>query len=313
MEAATTWVHAEGNHVAVNTANSTRKLLVSCLLLIVLSSVLFAQNTAAKRICLWEVADGGAKIHLLGSLHLMKADDYPLDGRFEEAFDGAEAVAFETDIGSLGTEEMQRYMLSRAVYTDGLTLQSELSEPALADLSDFLSRLGIPIEEVNGIRPWYLGLMFTALQMIQLGYDPTLGIDQHYYARSREAKKTVLELESAQFQIDLLASLADFDPELYLQQAMDDFNQVNEQLDQITAVWKAGDLDGMDILIHGVRAYPSLYEALIAERNRSWLTKIEGYLADGGNVLVIVGAGHLPGEDGLIHLLRGKGYRVSQY
>ena len=94
---------------------------------------------------------------------------------------------------------------------------------------------------------------------------------------------------------------------------MDDFNQVNEQLDQITAVWKAGDLDGMDILIHGVRAYPSLYEALIAERNRSWLTKIEGYLADGGNVLVIVGAGHLPGEDGLIHLLRGKGYRVSQY
>jgi len=292
------------------------KALWFSFLLLFFPYLLFSQEAAAvgERICLWEAAsETGGSIHLLGSLHLMKEEDYPLDSRFEEVFNRVDTVVFETDIDGAGSPEFQSYMLSKAFYPDQKSLETELSETAYAALEEFLSQQGIPIQSVSSFKPWFLGLTLTTLQMIQLGYNPALGIDQYFYARAKEENKSIMELESPKYQIDLMGYLADIDQESYIQQIIDDYDQLDSQMEQIVAAWKTGDLGKMDILNDSLREYPLLYEALLADRNHNWLARMEGYLEEDRKLLVIVGAGHMPGKDGLISLLEEKGYRVSQY
>lgn len=278
--------------------------------------LLFSQETDASeaRICLWKASsrDGGS-IHLLGSLHLLKEEDYPLDPRFEEVFRRVDTIVFETDITASVSPEFQGYMLSKAFYPEESSLKTELSEAVYAALAEFLSQIGIPIQSVNSFKPWFLGLSITTLQMIQLGYNPALGIDQYFHGKAMEEQKTVLGLESPESQIDLLASLADIDQESYIRQVIDDYDNLNAQLEQIVSAWKTGDLGEMDSLNDSLREYPTLYETLLVERNHAWLRVMEDYRKEKGDLLVIVGAGHMPGKDGLIALLKERGYRVSQY
>jgi uncharacterized protein YbaP (TraB family) len=262
---------------------------------------------------MWKVSSGNNSIHLLGSLHLLKEEDYPLDARINEVYNGVDTLVFETDIAAASSPEFQTYMLSHAIYSEDKSLKKELSEPVYAELESFLSQIGIPVDTVNIFKPWFIGLTITTLQMIQLGYDPALGIDQHLYNKASEESKNTIGLETAEYQIDLLAALADIDQESFLRQIIESYEQTSSELAEIVTAWKTGDIEKMDILNSSLREYPEIYDALLVQRNHSWLAAIEEYLAEGKNLLVIVGAGHMPGDDGLISLLRKKGYRVSQY
>ena len=286
------------------------------LIWILISFTAFSQNSVEvlKKICLWDVTAGNnSKIYLIGSLHLMKGDSYPLDSRFEDAFNSVDAVVFETEIDSMDTIKIQNYMLSKAIYADTRTLQTELSDSLYAKLADVLFQFGIPIQNFDIFQPWFIGLTITALQMVQLEYNPELGIDRYFFARAKEHNKETIGLESAEYQIDLLSSLSDVDQELFLQQTIDESDQLENQLGEITNAWEIGDIDKLDLLNEGLREYPVLYEKLIVERNNNWLKQIEGYIGENRNILVIVGAAHFPGNDGLIYLLKEKGYQVSQY
>jgi uncharacterized protein YbaP (TraB family) len=61
-----------------------------------------------------------------------------------------------------------------------------------------------------------------------------------------------------------------------------------------------------------MRAYPELQEKIVDERNRRWLPQIEKFLQRGEETLVVVGAAHLVGKNGVIELLRRRGYRLEQ-
>jgi hypothetical protein len=81
----------------------------------------------------------------------------------------------------------------------------------------------------------------------------------------------------------------------------------------IVKAWSAGDLKTLDsALLQGMREYPEVYQRVIVERNRAWLPKIRAYLKENENYLVIVGAGHLAGREGLVEALKAQGYTVEQ-
>jgi uncharacterized protein YbaP (TraB family) len=61
-----------------------------------------------------------------------------------------------------------------------------------------------------------------------------------------------------------------------------------------------------------MREYPQLYSKLILERNQRWLPQIEAMIKQGDNALIVVGAAHLVGKDGVIQLLKQRGYLVEQ-
>ena len=158
-------------------------------------------------------------------------------------------------------------------------------------------------------------MTLVSLEVIKLGLDPNLGIDKYFLSKA-EGKKKILELESLDYQIDLLSHLSDKDQELFLLYTLKDLNIMEQEVNKLTQAWTTGDTKGMEsILTRSVsgdkRLFP-IFEKLIYERNKKMVSKIEDFLKRKETYFVIVGAGHLVGNHGIIGILKGRGYLIDQ-
>jgi hypothetical protein len=94
---------------------------------------------------------------------------------------------------------------------------------------------------------------------------------------------------------------------------IDDMNQLSSYMDQMTADWRNGNLQGlMDVQLAELLEYRAVYDAILLERNLAWIPKIEAMLATPETETILVGVLHMVGEDGLLALLRQQGYTVTQ-
>jgi uncharacterized protein YbaP (TraB family) len=137
-----------------------------------------------------------------------------------------------------------------------------------------------------------------------------------YFFSKAEGKKRILELESLEEQLQFLSQLSDREQESLLLYELKSKNVLEKETNQLVQAWLAGDVRGMEsILNRGIRQDPqlsSVYEKMVDERNRKMALKIEEFLGAGKDYFVIVGAGHLVGDQGIPEILRRKGYSVEQ-
>jgi hypothetical protein len=118
-------------------------------------------------------------------------------------------------------------------------------------------------------------------------------------------------LETVDQQISLLTSMDASLGSDQILESIEELKQIEVMLGELLAVWRKGDEAKMEELyIKGLKLYPKLYQTLIVDRNNKWLRNIEGYLNGSGNTMLVVGAAHLVGADGLVNLLRKRGYKV---
>ncbi len=125
-----------------------------------------------------------------------------------------------------------------------------------------------------------------------------------------------MELESLEYQINLLSNLSEKEQELFLLYTLKDINILEQELDKLVKAWSAGDEKGIESIItkslkEDKRLVP-IYEKLVIERNKKMASKIEGYLKEKETYFVILGAGHLVGSQGIIELLKSMGFVVEQ-
>jgi len=89
--------------------------------------------------------------------------------------------------------------------------------------------------------------------------------------------------------------------------------QTEADIGDIVRAWRRGDADGLLRIVRDeFRDFPSLGRRLIDQRNQNWVPKIEEYLRSGHTYFVVVGAGHMGGPNGLLSLLRARGYTIEQ-
>ncbi|MFA6216696.1 MAG: TraB/GumN family protein [Candidatus Omnitrophota bacterium] len=262
---------------------------------------------------LWEVRAGQTVVYILGSIHIFKNELYPLDPRIEEAFNNADTLVVEADINqaSLLTNVS---VLEKAVYQEGDSLERHLSQQAYESINQRCAPLGLDLSLFGQFKPWFVAMQVTVMSYLQLGYDPTSGIDL-YFLNKASAKK-IEELESVEYQINMLDSMSDRNQEYFLLSSLKDIDSQEAEMNAYIQAWLAGDLVSLeDSLFQKLREQPEIagmYEALLFERNRDMVSKIEGYLRNSGTYFVVVGAGHLAGEKGILKLLQQKGYSVRQ-
>ena len=158
-------------------------------------------------------------------------------------------------------------------------------------------------------------MTFVSLESIRLGLDPNLGIDKYFLSKA-EGKKKILELESIDYQINLLSGFSDKDQELFLIYTLKDLHLMEQEVNQVTQAWILGDTKSMESLltksVSEDKRLSTIFEKLIFERNRRMVSKIEDFLRTKETYFVIAGAGHLVGNQGVIELLREKGYLIEQ-
>jgi uncharacterized protein YbaP (TraB family) len=263
---------------------------------------------------LWEIRSATGTVYLLGSIHYLKKEVYPLPGVIEDAFRASDILAVEANVDDLTQLDIQKLM-DRAFYQGDDSLEKHLSGETLALLKKELDEYGIPVELVYRQKPWFVALTLTSLELLTLGFDPDYGIDRHFLAEA-EGKKKIVELESLDYQIDLLSSFSDVDQELFLLYTLRDLHLMNKQGEELLEAWRTGDTKMMRSLVfrdgYGERPISGIYEKLLYERNRSMSSRIEGFLRTKETCFVVVGAAHLIGGKGILETLRNKGYAVKQ-
>lgn len=262
---------------------------------------------------LWRARAGSATVYLFGSVHLLKQSVYPLSPVIERAFDQSGILVVEANVNDPAAADPLK-LLARAFYPEGDSLDRHVSRQTYRLIEGEAANLGLPLQLVNGQRPWFLALTFEAMELMKLGFDPRYGVESHFFAKAQGKK--ILELESVDEQVALLSGFSDSEQEAFLLYTLKDLEALATEADELVRAWKAGDAKGIEALVaRTARNEPSLapvLRKLLDERNKAMVSKIEGYLRTGQTYFVVVGAGHLVGEKGIVNALKMRGYRIEQ-
>lgn len=280
-------------------------------LLFVLWSV---SNAALAKSFFWQVVSPSATVYLLGSIHFAKPDIYPLDEKVETAFAQSSFLVVELDQKQLDQDAMRRHILQRGMYEKPDTIESHISDATLKSLKDYLERYNMPLQGYNRMKPGFLAMTLSIAHVIRLGYLPEYGIDMYFLNKAKD--KTVLQLETYADQLDLFFDMPK--EELFLQQTLSQMESMEKEIDGIMKAWTNGDTQQMvnELLVKPQQEYPELrdiYNLIYTDRNLKMTDKITTYLSRKGVYFVVVGAGHLIGEQGIINLLTKRGFKLTQF
>jgi uncharacterized protein YbaP (TraB family) len=270
-------------------------------------------ETPGKGHFLWKVRSETATAYLLGSIHLLKPDMYPLDRKIEEAFARSGVLVVEANVRDGAGEERQKRMLTGALYPGDDTIRNHLSQ----ETYDLLRRRfpELSLDRVGRFRPWALAMTIAVMEYQKMGLNYDQGIDVYFLDKASNRIR-IREIERPDSVIDMLNGFSDEYQDLFLQYTLLDLDQVREKTDQILRAWSDGDVATMEkILSESIREHPRLmpvFDALFTKRNANMAAKIEGYLKETGEFFVVVGVGHLVGKKGIVELLKGRGFPVEQ-
>ncbi len=267
-------------------------------------------SAASGASCVWKVTGpGGGTLYLGGSLHALRSTDYPLPNAYNRAFDASDRLAFEVDTKAL--QDSARRAEKSGRYPRGDNLKKHVDPRTYDYLQRFFNRLKVPEEKYAPYRPWYLALMLQAPQLH--GFSPELGVEGFLQRRARANHKPVLSLESPSEHMEVYSGLTDRQSEAILLLTFIPQAEGSSAVEKMTAAWRRGDVD--TIARETKKSYadfPAFADRVVDARNRNWIPKIERYLQSGHTYFVVVGAAHLGGPNGLLALLRARGYQLAQ-
>lgn len=265
---------------------------------------------------LWKVSDGDNSVYLLGSFHLLRKSDYPLSADIDRAFDDAEALVFEIapedlDDPAIGTQ-MVRLATSDPASTVGQVLPIEVREP----LQRQARRLGVAAEQLDDFEPWFVDTTLVTLLAQRNGFAPEDGLDRHLMARASAAGKPASGLETVDQQLTTLDGMPMDEQISTLREFIEEGDGAVARLEELHGAWRRGDVPLLERLTREdmLERTPVTYRRLNVDRNRAWIPRFEAMLAKpaGNDVLAVVGALHLLGDDGVVAMLKARGYRVER-
>lgn len=265
---------------------------------------------------LWKVTGpGDSRVYLLGSFHLLRAQDYPLAADVDQAFAASKRVVFELSPQDMQSPQLTQKMLQAAVRTDGTELKRDLDPATWTKLQAYATANNLPLAQLQGMKPWFVGLTITLGQFTKMGLDPNLGLDRHFMQRAATAGKPTSGLEDIDTQVGVLSGMSAAEQQQMVAEALDQADKADAEGRKLHDAWRRGDdkllWTSMAAQMRG--EYPQLYKRINTERNDAWVPKLQQYLQAGqGGTLVVVGTLHLLGDDGVVDKLKAKGFKVER-
>lgn len=263
---------------------------------------------------LWEVSHNGDTVYLVGSMHLADDSFYPLPDAYERAFEDAEYLGLEIDVTRAADPEMQQLVLELGTYQDGTTLADHIPEALYAELGNILSQYEMETDALDMFKPWVVETTLATLKALQAGYQSEVGIDMYFAQKAIERGIPILELESYESQLQMFNGFSSSLQISNLQAALDGFDELGDAVDEMAAMWKSGDEAVLLEMIGPMMENEEYRKAMLTDRNIGMVEKIVEYLEDPeeADYLIVVGAAHFVGEDGIVKLLEEKGYTVTR-
>lgn len=270
--------------------------------------------SADNKTLLWKISGNGLSqpSYLFGTIHMLCKEDALLSSNMKKIIQHADEVYFEADMDNL----LEMLMVVTKMKMNGdTTLRDLLSEEDYLKVKNYFSNrsggLSLPFSLLETMKPFFAA---STLQQGDFPCESMTAMEQEIMLLAKEYKKEIKGLETMSYQAGILDSIP------YKIQAAQLVNYINEaekgdqssnETEEMLKVYHEQDLPKLEAMINksdiGISSFTEL---LLYKRNRNWVKMLKEILP-GKTLLVAVGAGHLPGEQGVIELLRKEGFNVE--
>ncbi len=262
---------------------------------------------------MWQLNGASNRIYLLGSVHLLREQDYPIPSTIYTAYQDADTLIMELDMDDLDPAMTQALVSELGLIEDGRTLMDVMGDDLYARAEEIAAEINIPLPMFAQSEPWLAAITVEQLMLTRVGFNPNLGIETHLMGKAATDGKEILGLEEFAQQLGYLDTLSIDAQRSLLMQTLSEAKDIEPMMDGLIDAWRQGDIGFLESeMLAEMQSYPELYEALVVTRNRDWTNQIEALLDDDQNYLIVVGALHLVGEDSVPSMLRRNGREVAQ-
>jgi uncharacterized protein YbaP (TraB family) len=258
---------------------------------------------------MWTVRDADTTVTLFGTIHMLEPGvDWQPPG-LAGAMARADALWLEIDI----LEDMSATL---AVITGGTSpkrpLKARLSPEDYALVEKAAASVAMPMSKIENLRPWLAAVTLSIEALRRAGFDET-GVDLRLALEARDRGVPVHGFETGAEQIKFFSGLGEEEETALLLETVRTAGFELDLFQRMFDAWEDGDEAALEeLLVQSVLvADPDLADALLTRRNRSWAEKFDAIMAEPGERVVAVGAGHLVGADSLPALLAAKGWTVE--
>jgi uncharacterized protein len=260
---------------------------------------------------LWKVSDDDSHVWLFGSVHILDEQRDWRTPRFDAALSDSELVYFEVILDVEAYSTMTQLTFTEGMNRGGKTLDDFLTIDQRAILRGIAAANGLDYAVLKRMRPWLAEL--TLIQQTGLGLDMTSSAGVETLIADEIEDEREREFETPEFQFNLLAGRSEADQVASLMATANSLGLQKGMFAQMIDDWLAGRTEGLHAVMTGELGgiEDPTYKRLISDRNRDWVTQIEGILERNESAMIIVGAGHLAGPVSVQSLLEARGYTVT--
>lgn len=265
-------------------------------------------------------------LYLFGSIHVADDRAYPMPELVMDAYNNSDSLAVEFDIITYSKDlDAQIKSLEKLVLTDGTKVDSHLTEETYNLMVDYLKDNNMYSSMYDYYKPAIHYSLISSVQAELSGLDSNKGIDMFFLEKAHKEKKEILEVESADLQYNILASMPDELYEVLIKTSIENEDDMINDVKELYELWLKGDVSSVVSLLQEEDEIPedfNQYEnletlmnnynnALIYERNTTMTDRAIEYFESGKNVFFVVGLAHIVGDDAMAKNLENAGYIVE--
>jgi uncharacterized protein YbaP (TraB family) len=280
----------------------------------VAAAALLAAAPAASEPALWVVKDEDSTVYLFGTVHLLRSDTTWNTPRIQKAMEDSKELWLEiVDVDGQDQAKMQQ-LVAQIGLDPARPLSSKLNDAQKAKLAEVAAEYGVPVQNLEPLKPWLAGLTFALLPLQKAGFDPNAGVDKLLKAQAEKEGDAIRAFETTEQQLRFFDNLPEAQQVAFLEQALEDAEEGVALLDKLVEAWAAGDSDTIGRILNDEMKTeaPELYDVLLTKRNEDWAGQIEKIMAGSGTHFVAVGAGHLAGPDSVQAKLAARGLKAER-
>ena len=267
---------------------------------------------------LWEVRKGKQVAWLLGTIHVGRPEFYPLPPSRLAQLKRADAFVLEADVSdvSRAIAATQKY----AQYPEGAPgLETRLTPELRQRVEAVISRNQLDLAPMMRMKPWMLANVLALFEAAQAGYVPGLSVEAYLLRVAKTDAKPILEFEGIEQQFELFEKAPWTTQVAFLEEALKavESRGARRELNRIVQAWETADRVSLERLLAEMRAQSSVgsrftVDTILLGRHPQMVRKIESMMSSGKSYMFAVGALHLVGPQGLVELLRARGYTLTE-
>lgn len=279
--------------------NRFRKLII---LLCLIVSANFSLLEVNGQSLLWKINGGDldAASYLYGTIHIKDKRVYGFSDSVITTFEKCDAFAMEVDLNPENLAQLSQKM----ILPDDMTLQDLFTEKEYQLIKTVVEDIiGIDISLFNKLKPIAI---LSLVMNYQFANDVEMSVDEYFYREAITKDKKIIGIETIEEQLEILETI----PKDYIVDYFKNIDQAKEDMEIIIKLYQSAELEDLLEMMLKDKSMVMIQQTLLTDRNIKMSERIKKLIKE-QSVFIAVGAGHLPGQEGIINMLTRAGYNVE--